>query len=121
LQAAREHVAIVFDVIHDQDESLDRAGHRVLGECFDGWFLFYLCWILLTRRDDRSARVRQTEGKKVVLDERQQSLAGGLCVLQIGHETRLTLLPRLLDQYLGVSDDLIKWREQVVDQTRWQW
>src|SRR5207248_6318168 len=100
--------------------SLDRAGCRSLGECFVGWFLFDLRWILLTRRDDRSARVRQTEEKKVVVDERQQSLAGGMSLLQIGQEVRLTLLPGLLDQHLGVSDDLIKWREQVVDQTRWQ-
>ena len=41
-------------------------------------------------------------------------------LLQVGHEVVLALLLRLLDEHLGVSDDLIEWRAQVVDQTRWQ-
>ena len=47
-------------------------------------------------------------------------LAGGVDLLQIGHEVVLALLLRLLDQHLGVADDVIERRAQIVDQARWQ-
>ena len=57
---------------------------------------------------------------KIVVDQRQQLLAGRMGFLQIRHEVVLALLLRLLHQHLGIADDQIQRRAQVVDQARWQ-
>src|ERR1700688_1899792 len=68
------------------------------------------CWFL--QRPDRM---------KIVVDERQQLFARSASFLQFRDEVALALLFGLLDQHLGVSNDQIERRTQVVDQTRWQW
>ena len=57
---------------------------------------------------------------KVIADKREQLLAGGMGLPQVRHEAVLALLLRLLQQHLGVADDLIQRRAQVVEQTRRQ-
>ena len=57
---------------------------------------------------------------KVIVDECEQLLAGGMGLLQVRHEGTLALLFRLLDEHLGVTDDLIQRRAQGMDQARWQ-
>lgn len=68
----------------------------------------------------RCRRVRRADRMKVVVDERQQLLAGSMNYLQIRHEAVLLCLQRLLRQHLGVADDITERRAQVVDQARWQ-
>ena len=63
-------------------------------------------------------RVRRADRVKVVVDEREQLLAGGMGLLQIRQKAVLALLLRLLQEQLGVADDLIQRRAQIVDQGR---
>jgi hypothetical protein len=76
--------------------------------------------MLSPRRSDAPRPFQIADRLKVVVDESQQLSAGGQSSLQIRHEIVLAFLLRLLDQHLGVADDRIERRAQVVDQARWQ-